>query len=116
LSLIQLPLLAGRHRAPDFAPTFDIHRKRGYDPVELFVDPAIRSPPLPVGSRLLKRKLGSRTLLDAQGYAPGEGLGAHHRRTGPRPAGDLGAPDLLPDGPIDATAFKDLVLDHVFGC
>ena len=33
-------------RAPDFARTVDIHRKPGYDPVELFVDPAIRLPML----------------------------------------------------------------------
>ncbi len=30
-------------RAPDFARTVDIHRKPGYDPVELFLDPAIRA-------------------------------------------------------------------------
>ena len=29
-------------RAPDYARTVDIHRKPGYDPVELFLDPAIR--------------------------------------------------------------------------
>ena len=29
-------------RAPDFARTVDIHRKPGYDPVELLLDPAIR--------------------------------------------------------------------------
>src|SRR5439155_8287330 len=28
-------------RAPDFARTVDIHRKPGYDPVELFTDPAL---------------------------------------------------------------------------
>ncbi len=33
-------------RAPAFARTVDIHRKPGYDPVELFVDPATRSIPL----------------------------------------------------------------------
>ena len=32
--------------APDFARTVDIHRKPGYDPVELFFDPATRSIPL----------------------------------------------------------------------
>ncbi len=32
--------------APPFARTVDIHRKPGYDPVELFVDPATRSIPL----------------------------------------------------------------------
>ena len=29
--------------APDFARTVEIHRKPGYDPVELFLDPAIRA-------------------------------------------------------------------------
>jgi hypothetical protein len=33
-------------RAPAFARTVDIHRKPGYDPVELHVDPATRSIPL----------------------------------------------------------------------
>jgi predicted AlkP superfamily pyrophosphatase or phosphodiesterase len=33
-------------RAPAFARTVDIHRKPGYDPVELFFDPATRSIPL----------------------------------------------------------------------
>ena len=30
-------------RAPDFAATVDIHRKPGYDPCELFIDPATRA-------------------------------------------------------------------------
>jgi predicted AlkP superfamily pyrophosphatase or phosphodiesterase len=33
-------------KAPGFARTVDIHRKPGYDPVELFFDPATRSIPL----------------------------------------------------------------------
>jgi hypothetical protein len=33
-------------RAPKFARTVDIHRKPGYDPVELFFDPAANSIPL----------------------------------------------------------------------
>ena len=45
-------------RAPDFARTVDIHRKPGYDPVELFLDPAIRMPALTVGWKLAKRKAG----------------------------------------------------------
>ena len=36
-------------KAPDYARTVDIHRKPGYDPVELFLDPAIRVPPLALG-------------------------------------------------------------------
>jgi len=51
-------------KAPDFARTVDIHRKPGYDPVELFVDPAIRLPVAKIASKLLVRKLGFRNLLD----------------------------------------------------
>ncbi len=50
--------------APDFARCVDIHRKIGYDPVELFVDPALRFPKLRVANRLLKKKLGMRMLMD----------------------------------------------------
>jgi predicted AlkP superfamily pyrophosphatase or phosphodiesterase len=51
-------------KAPDFARTVDIHRKPGYDPVELFVDPAIRLPMVKIASKLAARKLGFRNLLD----------------------------------------------------
>jgi predicted AlkP superfamily pyrophosphatase or phosphodiesterase len=51
-------------KAPDFARTVDIHRKPGYDPVELFLDPAIAVPALTVGWKLARRALGFRTLLD----------------------------------------------------
>lgn len=50
--------------APDFARTVDIHRKPGYDPVELFVDPSLRVPMLWIGYKLMKRKVGFRDLLD----------------------------------------------------
>ena len=50
--------------APDFARCVDIHRKPGYDPVELFIDPAIRAPKLKILSRILKKKLGFRILMD----------------------------------------------------
>jgi len=51
-------------KAPDFARTIDIHRKPGYDPCELFIDPAIRFPKLKIAKFLLKKKLGIRGLLD----------------------------------------------------
>jgi len=51
-------------KAPDFARTVDIHRKPGYDPCELFIDPAIGNPKLTIALRLLKKKLGFRTLMD----------------------------------------------------
>ena len=51
-------------RAPDFARCVDIHRKPGYDPVELFLDPACSFPKMQIGWRLLKKKLGFRMLMD----------------------------------------------------
>lgn len=46
-------------KAPDFARTVDIHRKPGYDPVELFTDAS----KFGIGWKLLQRKAGLRTLL-----------------------------------------------------
>lgn len=50
--------------APDFARCIDIHRKPGYDPVELFVDPELKAPKLKIAKFLLKKKIGMRALLD----------------------------------------------------
>lgn len=51
-------------RAPDFARCVDIHRKCGYDPAELFIDPAIRMPKLTLALKLARKKLGFRYLMD----------------------------------------------------
>jgi len=44
-------------QAPRFARTVDIHRKPGYDPVELFFDPATRS--IPLDARLVRGSHGA---------------------------------------------------------
>src|SRR5206468_5533197 len=44
-------------RAPDFARTVDIHRKPGYDPAELLIDPALRFRKLKIAVTLGRRKL-----------------------------------------------------------
>ena len=51
-------------KAPDYARCIDIHRKPGYDPVELFLDPEIKFPVAKIGGFLLKKKLGLRGLMD----------------------------------------------------
>ena len=51
-------------KAPDFARCIDIHRKPGYDPVELFLDPNIPAVKLKILWRLLRKKLGFRMLMD----------------------------------------------------
>lgn len=71
------------NKAPDFARTVDIHRKPGYDPVELFLDPAIRLPGLKVGYKLAKRKLGFRDLLDVIPLDASLVKGSHGRADNP---------------------------------
>ncbi|RPH61028.1 MAG: alkaline phosphatase family protein, partial [Burkholderiales bacterium] len=105
------------NRAPDFAHLVEIHRKPGYDPVELFVDPAIRSPKLAIGWRLARRALGFRTLMDVIPLDARLVKGSHGRVTDDAQAGPLfisSAPQLLPDGPVAATAVKEAILTHVF--
>ena len=104
--------------APDYARTVDIHRKPGYDPVELFIDPEIKHPMLAVGSRLARRKLGFRNLLDVISLKDTKQVkGSHGRPTDDPDHGPLvisSEAGLLPDGEIQSTAFKELVLRHVF--
>jgi predicted AlkP superfamily pyrophosphatase or phosphodiesterase len=104
-------------RAPDYARTVDIHRKPGYDPVELFVDPEIRLPLLKVGLTVAKKKAGFRYLMDVIPLDASLVKGSHGRITDDPRAGPLlmtGDPDLLPDGPVHATDVKGLVLRHLF--
>ena len=51
-------------RAPDFARLVDIHRKPGYDPVEMFMDPANPLIKAKAGYKLLRKKLGFRYLMN----------------------------------------------------
>ncbi len=105
-------------RAPDFARTVDIHRKPGYDPVELFLDPAMRMPVMTVGWKLARRTLGFRTLLDVIPLDATLVKGSHGRRTSP---GDPDAPvvisrqaDHLPDASIASVDVYSLLLKHLF--
>jgi predicted AlkP superfamily pyrophosphatase or phosphodiesterase len=67
-------------RAPDFARTVDIHRKPGYDPAELFLDPKIPLPKLKIAWRLLQKKLGFRMLMDVVPLDATLVKGSHGRR------------------------------------
>ena len=103
--------------APDIAHLVEIHRKPGYDPVELFVDPKIISPRLAVGWRLAKRALGLRTLMDVIPLDPSLVKGSHGRVLDNVERGPLiisSEPMLLKDDTVAATAVKDIILAHVF--
>lgn len=51
-------------KAPDYARMVDIHKKPGYDPVEMFTDPGDQFVILKVIWKLLKKKLGLRTVMN----------------------------------------------------
>ncbi|MHB0775288.1 alkaline phosphatase family protein [Halomonas sp. WWR20] len=105
-------------RAPDYARTVDIHRKPGYDPVELFFDPALKWPVFSAGWRVGKRKLGFRQLLDVISLKDTHMVkGSHGRVTDDPQEGPLvisSEAGLLPEGAVDAIDFKRLTLAHVF--
>lgn len=73
-------------KAPDFARCVDIHRKPGYDPVELFIDSKIRFPKLKIAGKLLRKSLGFRILMDLIPLDAGLVRGSHGR---------------IPEDPID---------------
>ncbi|HVY04388.1 MAG TPA: alkaline phosphatase family protein [Burkholderiales bacterium] len=104
-------------KAPDYARTVDIHRKPGYDPVELFLDPAIPLVKGRIAWKLLQKKLGFRYLMDVISLDASLVKGSHGRPTDEPEDGPLfitSAPELLGDGEVAATDVKRLLLDHVF--
>ncbi|HEX5444963.1 MAG TPA: nucleotide pyrophosphatase/phosphodiesterase family protein [Pirellulales bacterium] len=70
-------------RAPDYARTVDIHRKPGYDPAELVIDPALRFPKWRIARRLLQKSLGFRYSLDVIGLDARVVKGSHGRLPSP---------------------------------
>jgi len=104
-------------KIPDFARTVDIHRKPGYDPVELFLDPSIPLPALKIAWTLAKKSLGFRTLLDVIGTDASLVRGSHGRL----PATPAEGPVLLctdraaARDRLEIHEVRDLLLDLVAG-
>ncbi len=105
-------------KAPDYARTVDIHRKPGYDPVELFFDPALSMPKLTAAWKVARRKLGLRGLMDVISLKDTQLVqGSHGRLTDDPGDGPLvisSEPELLPEGAVAAVDFKALTLAHLF--
>ncbi|MBM83584.1 MAG: alkaline phosphatase family protein [Planctomycetaceae bacterium] len=91
--------------APDYARTVDIHRKPGYDPVELLMDPDISFPKLKVVSRLVRKLLGFRYYMDVIGLDAGIIRGSHGRLPA---AGRENS-----DGPVFVCSSKRIERDEV---
>ena len=77
-------------RAPDFAQTVEIHRKPGYDPMELFFDPANpNAARMRAAKALARKKAGLRYRMDVVGLDASAVRGSHGR-----------LPDSAEDGPV----------------
>lgn len=88
-------------KAPDYARTVDIHRKPGYDPIEMFANPLIKMLPLVVAGKLLKKKLGFRYMMDIIPLDASLIKGSHGR-----------VPESTMDWPIFITKNKNILLPH----
>ncbi len=105
-------------KAPDFARTVDIHRKPGYDPVELFIDPKTSLPMAKIAWRLLQKKLGFRMLMDLIPLDASLVKGSHGRL----PASTLEYPVLiasrkgiLPGNTVSSTDVYNVIKRTVLG-
>lgn len=103
-------------KAPDFARCVDIHRKPGYDPAELILDPDIRFPKLKVAGKLLKKKLGFRYLMDVIPLDAGLIKGSHGRSaSGQRhePVLITNTPKLIEKDQYQAVDVAGVILKHL---
>lgn len=100
-------------RAPDFARSVEIHRKPGYDPAELFLDPARRLMKARVAGKLARKQLGLRYTMDVVPLDPTLVRGTHGRL----PADPSDGPMLicgdraLARDRVAATEVRDFLLD-----
>ncbi|MFI6348057.1 nucleotide pyrophosphatase/phosphodiesterase family protein [Streptomyces sp. NPDC050560] len=99
-------------RAPDFAQLVEIHRKPGYDPVELFMDPEDPYVRLKAAGALARKKLGMRYRMAVVPLDASPIRGSHGRL----PADDDEGPVILCSAPgavagrLAATEVKSLLL------
>lgn len=104
-------------KAPDYARTVDIHRKPGYDPVEIFADPKIKFLKGKIGFKLLKKKLGFRYLMDVIPLDATLVKGSHGRINNSKEDWPLFITqniDLTDKVTIDPIDVYELIWKHVF--
>ena len=103
-------------KAPDFARVIDIHRKPGFDPVEMFTNPEIKMLIHKVGFKVLKKKLGFRMLMDIIPLDATLVGGSHGRPPESPSVGPLFMTknqNLLTTDAIEPTQVFDLILSHL---
>ena len=96
----------------------DIHRKPGYDPVELFLDPGIPLVKLKIAWRLLQRKLGLRMLMDVIPLDATLVKGSHGRRPADKkdwPVFITSQPELLGAKEVESTDVYQILQRLAYG-
>ncbi|PKA99543.1 putative AlkP superfamily pyrophosphatase or phosphodiesterase [Flavobacteriaceae bacterium MAR_2009_75] len=96
-------------KAPDYARMVDIHKKPGYDPVEMLTDPKDKLVMAKVAGKLLKKKMGFRTVLDIIPLKATLVKGSHGRV--PEDKADF--PIFISDNPTSSFP-KDIAATEVF--
>ncbi|NEE03504.1 alkaline phosphatase family protein [Phytoactinopolyspora halotolerans] len=89
-------------RAPDFARAVDIHKKPGYDPAELFLDPADPWVKLRAAGGLARKKLGLRYAMNVVPLDPSPVRGSHGR-----------LPDDPAHGPVLLCSNEDVARERI---
>ena len=104
-------------RAPDYARSVDIHRKPGYDPCELFIDPSLTWPRVRIAHTLAKKWLGMRYSMAITPLDPALVRGSHGVAIDDvteRPVFLTSESHLTLESTINPLAVHDLILSHVF--
>jgi predicted AlkP superfamily pyrophosphatase or phosphodiesterase len=102
--------------APDFARTVDIHRKPGYDPVELFLDPGLPFVKGRIAWRLVQKRLGFRMLMDVVPLDATLVKGSHGRKPDSEQEWPLimsSRSDLMTKPVIESTEVFELLRRHM---
>jgi predicted AlkP superfamily pyrophosphatase or phosphodiesterase len=103
--------------APDFARAVEIHKKPGYDPAELFFDPADPWVKARAGLGLVRKKVGLRYAMSVVPLDPSPVRGSHGRL----PARPEEGPLLICSDPssrrdrFEATEVRDLLVELATG-
>ncbi|MER2999303.1 alkaline phosphatase family protein [Pontibacter populi] len=103
-------------KAPDYARMVDIHKKPGFDPVEMFINPTIKYPKAVLGGKLLKKKLGFRTVMDVIPLDATLIRGSHGRVPEDKaewPVLLTKQKELLPQKELQATEVFNIILQHL---
>jgi predicted AlkP superfamily pyrophosphatase or phosphodiesterase len=103
-------------KAPDYARMVDIHKKPGYDPVEMFTDPSDKFLIPKVIGKLIRKKLGFRTIMDIIPLKAELVKGSHGRvpeETDDYPVFISTAKNGVPSGPVSAVEVYTLIEKHI---